>query len=124
MAAPERHRLHLAGFSIHEHPQTWYLLLAPFRTVNPNDRIQPVWYRIVHVEKGSVIWTRYVSAESSLNGILHMGEPGSRSRGSDDRDAHARRTETPAKPHRLTEPGVQRQCLLFVYHGPFLWTWK
>jgi hypothetical protein len=41
---------------------TEMVAFAPFRIVNGNDRIQPVWYRIVHVENGSVAWTRYVDS--------------------------------------------------------------
>ena len=47
-----------------ESPDKWteMITFAPFRTVNGNNRIQPVWYRIVHVENGSVAWTRYVDS--------------------------------------------------------------
>lgn len=41
---------------------TEMVTFAPFRIVDGNDRIQPVWYRIVHVENGSVAWTRYVDS--------------------------------------------------------------
>ncbi len=47
-----------------ESPGKWteMVTFAPFRVINGNDRIQPVWYRIVHVENGSVAWTRYVDS--------------------------------------------------------------
>jgi hypothetical protein len=35
---------------------------APLRITNNNDRIQPVWYRIVHVESGAVKWSHYVDS--------------------------------------------------------------
>ena len=41
---------------------TEMIAFAPFRTTNHNDRIQPVWYRIVHVESGSVKWVHYIDS--------------------------------------------------------------
>ena len=41
---------------------TEMIAFAPLRISNGNDRIQPVWYRIVHIEHGSVKWTRYVDS--------------------------------------------------------------
>ena len=33
-----------------------------FRISNNNDRIQPVWYRVVHVENGQFKWARYIDS--------------------------------------------------------------
>ena len=41
---------------------TEMLTLAPFRITNGNNRIQPVWYRVVHVQHGMVKWARYVDS--------------------------------------------------------------
>jgi len=38
------------------------LAFAPLRISNDNDRIQPVWYRVVHIENGSVKWARYLDS--------------------------------------------------------------
>ena len=56
--------LPILRFVYPESPDKWteMITFAPFRTVNRNSRIQPVWYRIVHVENGSVKWTRYVDS--------------------------------------------------------------
>ena len=56
--------LPILRFVYPESPDKWteMITFAPFRTVNGNNRIQPVWYRIVHVENGSVAWTRYVDS--------------------------------------------------------------
>jgi hypothetical protein len=56
--------LPILRFVYPESPDKWTEMatFAPFRIVNGNDRIQPVWYRIVRVENGSVVWTRYVDS--------------------------------------------------------------
>ena len=56
--------LPILRFVYPESPDKWteMITFAPFRTVNGNNRIQPVWYRIVHVENGCVAWTRYVDS--------------------------------------------------------------
>jgi hypothetical protein len=41
---------------------TEMIAFAPERISNENDRIQPAWYRVVHVEGGSVKWARYVDS--------------------------------------------------------------
>jgi len=41
---------------------TEMLAFAPFRQVNNNDRVQPVWYRIAHIEDGSLKWVHYVDS--------------------------------------------------------------
>jgi len=41
---------------------TEMLAFAPLRISNDNDRIQPVWYRVVHIENGSVKWARYLDS--------------------------------------------------------------
>ena len=41
---------------------TEMIAFAPLRTSNGNDRIQPVWYRIVHIENGSVKWAHYIDS--------------------------------------------------------------
>jgi hypothetical protein len=58
--------LPILRFVYPESPTQWteMIAFAPFRIPNGNDRIQPVWYRIVHVEKGSVVWTRYIDSYS------------------------------------------------------------
>ena len=47
-----------------ESPDKWteMVAFAPLRITNNNDRIQPVWYRIVHVESGAVAWAHYVDS--------------------------------------------------------------
>ncbi len=40
--------------------RTEFLAFAPFRTMNDNERVQPVWYRVVRIEQGRVKWVRYV----------------------------------------------------------------
>jgi len=56
--------LPILRFVYPETPDKWteMITFAPFRIVNGNNRIQPVWYRIVHIENGSVAWTRYVDS--------------------------------------------------------------
>jgi hypothetical protein len=56
--------LPILRFVYPESPEKWteMITFAPFRIVDGNNRIQPVWYRIVHVENGSVAWTRYVDS--------------------------------------------------------------
>lgn len=39
---------------------TEMLAFAPFRTLDGNDRIQPVWYRVCRIERGTPAWCRYV----------------------------------------------------------------
>ncbi|MEP6898762.1 MAG: hypothetical protein ABI870_09550 [Rhodanobacter sp.] len=39
---------------------TEMLAFAPFRIMNGNDRIQPVWYRVSRIENGRLKWSRYV----------------------------------------------------------------
>jgi hypothetical protein len=41
---------------------TEMLAFAPLRIVNENDRVQPVWYRIVHVENGVLKWSHYIDS--------------------------------------------------------------
>jgi len=41
---------------------TEMIAFAPLRMSSGNDRVQPVWYRLVHVENGSVKWTRYIDS--------------------------------------------------------------
>ena len=38
---------------------TELVAFAPFRMVNHNDQVQPVWYRLSHVENGGLKWSRY-----------------------------------------------------------------
>jgi hypothetical protein len=38
---------------------TEMVAFAPFRTVNGNDRQQPVWYRLSRIESGTLKWSRY-----------------------------------------------------------------
>jgi hypothetical protein len=38
------------------------LAFAPFRISNGNERIQPVWYRIAHVEANSLKWVHYIDS--------------------------------------------------------------
>ena len=56
--------LPILRFVYPESPDKWteMITFAPFRIVNGNTRIQPVWYRVVHVENGSVAWARYVDS--------------------------------------------------------------
>jgi hypothetical protein len=39
---------------------TEMLAFAPFRTMDGNDRVQPVWYRVSRIENGRLKWSRYV----------------------------------------------------------------
>jgi len=41
---------------------TEMLAFAPFRTVNGNLRVQPVWYRVAHVVDGRPKWIKYVDS--------------------------------------------------------------
>ena len=41
---------------------TEMLAFAPFRTINGNLRVQPVWYRVAHVVGGRLEWVRYVDS--------------------------------------------------------------
>jgi hypothetical protein len=41
---------------------TEMVAFAPLRMSNGNDQIQPVWYRIVRIERGSLKWARYVDS--------------------------------------------------------------
>lgn len=41
---------------------TEMVAFAPLRMSNDNERIQPVWYRIVRVEGGSLKWARYIDS--------------------------------------------------------------
>jgi hypothetical protein len=41
---------------------TELLAFAPFRIVNGNTRVQPVWYRVTRIERGAVVWTRHVDS--------------------------------------------------------------
>jgi hypothetical protein len=56
--------LPILRFVYGESPDKWteMIAFAPFRITNGNDRLQPVWYRIVHIENSSVTWTRYVDS--------------------------------------------------------------
>jgi hypothetical protein len=47
---------------------TELLAFAPFRLVNGNARIQPVWYRVSRVEGGILKWTRYVDSYQTATG--------------------------------------------------------
>ncbi len=56
--------LPILRFVYPESPQSWteMLAFAPLRITNGNDRIQPVWYRIIHIEGGSVKWSHYIDS--------------------------------------------------------------
>lgn len=56
--------LPILRFVYPESPEKWteMIAFAPFRTVNGNDRIQPIWYRIAHVENGALVWARYIDS--------------------------------------------------------------
>ena len=41
---------------------TEMIAFAPLRISNDNDRIQPVWYRVVRVEGGVFKWARYIDS--------------------------------------------------------------
>jgi len=41
---------------------TEMLAFAPFRIINGNLRMQPVWYRVAHVVAGRLDWVRYVDS--------------------------------------------------------------
>ena len=41
---------------------TEMVAFAPFRVSDNNDRIQPVWYRVVRVENGEFKWARYIDS--------------------------------------------------------------
>src|ERR1035437_8497236 len=38
------------------------IAFAPLRISNGNERIQPVWYRVVRVENGTFKWARYIDS--------------------------------------------------------------
>jgi len=56
--------LPIVRFVYPESPDTWteMIAFAPQRLVNGNNRIQQVWYRIVHIEQGSVKWSHYIDS--------------------------------------------------------------
>jgi len=56
--------LPILRFVYPESPDVWteMIAFAPLRMSNANDRVQPVWYRLVHVENGAVKWTHYVDS--------------------------------------------------------------
>ena len=56
--------LPILRFVYPESPEVWteMLAFAPLRLSNSNDRVQPVWYRLVHIENGSVKWTYYIDS--------------------------------------------------------------
>jgi hypothetical protein len=56
--------LPILRFVYPESPEVWteMLAFAPLRMSNGNDRVQPVWYRLVHIEQGSVKWTHYIDS--------------------------------------------------------------
>ena len=56
--------LPILRFVYPESPEMWteMLAFAPLRMANGNDRVQPVWYRLVHIEQGSVKWTHYIDS--------------------------------------------------------------
>jgi hypothetical protein len=41
---------------------TEMLAFAPFRVSENNDRVQPVWYRLVHIENGVLQWSKYIDS--------------------------------------------------------------
>jgi hypothetical protein len=41
---------------------TEMIAFAPLRISNDNERIQPVWYRVVRIEDGQVKWARYIDS--------------------------------------------------------------
>jgi hypothetical protein len=41
---------------------TEMLAFAPLRISNNNDRIQPVWYRVVRIENGQLKWAKYIDS--------------------------------------------------------------
>ncbi|HEX6773123.1 MAG TPA: hypothetical protein VF126_13925 [Acidobacteriaceae bacterium] len=38
------------------------LAFAPLRISNQNDRIQPVWYRVAHIDHGALKWVKYIDS--------------------------------------------------------------
>jgi hypothetical protein len=56
--------LPILRFVYPEGPDAWteMLAFAPLRIANGNDRVQPVWYRIVHIENGVLKWAHYVDS--------------------------------------------------------------
>ena len=56
--------LPILRFVYPESAEVWteMLAFAPLRVSNDNDRVQPVWYRLVHIEQGSVKWTHYIDS--------------------------------------------------------------
>lgn len=41
---------------------TELLAFAPFRVVNDNHRVQPVWYRVSRIEHGLLVWTHHIDS--------------------------------------------------------------
>lgn len=56
--------LPILRFVYPESAGTWTEMasFAPLRISNGNDLIQPVWYRVVHVENGKFQWARYIDS--------------------------------------------------------------
>ena len=56
--------LPILRFVYPESADTWteMITFAPLRLANGNDRIQPVWYRLVHIEQGRVKWAHYIDS--------------------------------------------------------------
>jgi hypothetical protein len=56
--------LPILRFVYPETPGNWteMVAFAPFRISDNNDRIQPVWYRVVRVENGEFKWARYIDS--------------------------------------------------------------
>lgn len=54
--------LPILRFVYPESEKTWseLLVFAPYRIVNGNDRVQPVWYRVSRIEDGVLKWMRHV----------------------------------------------------------------
>jgi hypothetical protein len=51
---------------------TELLAFAPFRVVNDNHRVQPVWYRVSRIEHGQLVWTHHI--DSYLTPSSHASE--------------------------------------------------
>lgn len=56
--------LPILRFVYPESPEVWteMIAFAPLRMSNANDRVQPVWYRLAHIENGTVTWTHYIDS--------------------------------------------------------------
>ncbi|MBI3475300.1 MAG: hypothetical protein HY010_06185 [Acidobacteria bacterium] len=56
--------LPVVRFVYPESPGNWTEMIsfAPLRISNGNNRIQPAWYRIVHVEDGAMKWVHYIDS--------------------------------------------------------------